>query len=90
MASEEHRKGDVSVKIIAKEGRKTNRKWKEGIAIKNLQPTLNEDDGLYKLAPIFSLISGPRRNPSVDRDNQDKESRDDVNRAPTEAGAHFY
>ena len=83
MAKEEHRKGDVTVKIIAEEGGKTQRKWREAIAIKNLQPTLNEDDGLYRLAPIFSLI--PRKDPSVHLVDQDKESRDDVNRAPFQA-----
>ena len=47
MASEEHKEGDVEYSIISREKNWYKRGIKEAIAIRNLKPTLNKDEGRH-------------------------------------------
>ena len=51
MALNEHKEGDVTLKIIGIESNTWKRKIKEALAIKEYKPNLNEDQGRY-LSPI--------------------------------------
>jgi len=56
MASAYHQEGDVTVRVVASEQTRWRRKLKEALAIHNLNPTLNEDDGGYRISQIYTLL----------------------------------
>ena len=56
MTSAYHQEGDVTVRVVASEQTRWRRKLKEALAIHNLNPTLNEDDGGYRISQIYTLL----------------------------------
>ena len=58
MASEEHKEGDVEYSIISREKNWYKRGIKEAIAIRNLKPTLNKDEGRHYLSVIYGKLVG--------------------------------
>ena len=56
MAAVDHQKGDVQVKVVTNEQTRWRRQLKETLTIHRLDPTLNEDDGAYKLPAVYTNI----------------------------------
>ena len=56
MASDIHNKGDTIYEIIGREGNWYKRGIKEAIAIKEINPNMNVDEGRYNIPAIYDLV----------------------------------
>jgi hypothetical protein len=56
MAAADHHAGDVKIEVVASEQSRWRRQLKEALAIQRINPTLNEDDGAYKLPNIYTTL----------------------------------
>ena len=56
MAAADHHAGDVKIEVVASEQSRWRRQLKEALAIQRINPTLNEDDGAYKLSKIYTTL----------------------------------
>ena len=56
MASAEHRDGDIRITVVASDQSRWRRRLRESLAIQRINPTLNEDDGAYRLPAIYTTI----------------------------------
>jgi hypothetical protein len=56
MAAADHHAGDVKIEVVASEQSRWRRQLKEALAIQRINPTLNEDDGAYKLPTIYTTL----------------------------------
>ena len=54
VASDIHEKSDLEFSVICKDENWFGRGVKEAIAIRKLNPTLNQDEGRYNLSPMYS------------------------------------
>ena len=54
VASDIHEKSDLEFSVICKDENWFRRGVKEAIAIRKLNPTLNQDEGRYNLSPMYS------------------------------------
>lgn len=57
MASAEHRDGDIRITVVASDQSRWRRRLRESLAIQRINPTLNEDDGAYRLPAIYTTIA---------------------------------
>ena len=59
-AAEDHSKNDMEIKIIARENDWWRRGVKEALKIRELDPSLNEDEGRFHISPIYQLLDEKR------------------------------
>ena len=56
LASEEHKKDDIESKLLCTEEDWFRRGVKEAIAIRKINPTLNQDDGRHNLSTMYNKL----------------------------------
>jgi hypothetical protein len=85
MATVDHQRGDVQVKVVSSEQIRWRRQLKETLTIHRINPTLNEDDGAYKLPAIYTSIPkfGTRNNRIAAGTAIPNETRSDLTAAGT-------